>query len=353
MSKESLHDIYMQRCLQLAKNGLGTTYPNPLVGCVIVNNGKIIAEGWHKKAGEGHAEVVAINQIQDKALLRSSSLYVNLEPCNHFGKTPPCSKKIIDAGIREVYVGNVDPNPLVNRSGISSLEAAGVKVKHGILNDECNELNKRFFTYQTKKRPYIILKWAENQLGQIGSKSIELGSVPISSIESKQLCHYWRSQEQAILVGCNTVLQDKPRLNTRLVNGRNPTRIVLDPNGKSINILTDIETETHFFVQKNIKFKILKNQNYFIHTIDFKSDNYLDKLLQKLFEIGIQSVLVEGGAYTLEQFIKNELWDEIRQFKSTTAKILNPILAPILDTCKAFVSKKKIGGDVLSIYRKV
>lgn len=227
------HEFYMKRCIELAKNGLGTTYPNPLVGSVIVHDGKIIGEGWHKKAGEPHAEVNAVNSVKDKSLLKEATIYVSLEPCSHFGKTPPCCDLIIANKIPNVVVGTVDPFAKVAGNGIKKLIESGKNVTIGILEDECNELNKRFFTFHQKKRPYIILKWAETTDGFIAPISKEEKSpVWITNPYSRQLVHKWRTEEQAILVGTNTVLDDNPKLDARDFSGNNPVRIVLDKSGK-------------------------------------------------------------------------------------------------------------------------
>jgi diaminohydroxyphosphoribosylaminopyrimidine deaminase / 5-amino-6-(5-phosphoribosylamino)uracil reductase len=228
-----IHQKYIKRCIELAKNGLGTTYPNPLVGSVIVYNEEIIGEGWHRKSGEPHAEVNAINSVKDKSLLSKSTIYVSLEPCSHFGKTPPCCDLIIANKIPNVVIGTIDPFAKVSGSGIKKLIEAGKNVTIGILEDECKELNKRFFTFHTKKRPYIILKWAESSAGFIAPIFKEKQEpIWITNSFSRQLVHKWRSEEQAILVGTQTVLDDNPKLNTRDWNGQNPIRIILDRTGK-------------------------------------------------------------------------------------------------------------------------
>ncbi len=230
------HEIYMQRCLELAQNGLGSTYPNPMVGSVIVYRGTIIGEGWHRKAGEPHAEVNAINSVKNKVLLAKSTIYVSLEPCSHFGKTPPCSDLIILHKIPSVIIGTVDPNEKVAGKGIEKLQKAGIKVKVGILEKQCKELNKRFFTFHTKERPYIVLKWAESSDGFISpSNKKEQKPIWITTVYSRQIVHKWRTEEQAILVGTKTVLDDNPQLNARDWFGKNPIRIILDRSGKISN----------------------------------------------------------------------------------------------------------------------
>ena len=236
-----IHEKYIKRCIELAKNGLGTTYPNPLVGSVIVYNKEIIGEGWHQKAGDGHAEVNAINSVKNKSLLSKATIYVSLEPCSHFGKTPPCCDLIIANDIPNVVIGTIDPFAKVAGNGIKKLLEAEKNVTIGILEDECNELNKRFFTFHTKKRPYIILKWAESQDGFIAPlKREKQESVWITNEFSRQLVHKWRSEEEAILVGTNTVMEDNPTLTVRDWIGTNPIRIVLDQNNR-------ITKEFHIF----------------------------------------------------------------------------------------------------------
>jgi diaminohydroxyphosphoribosylaminopyrimidine deaminase/5-amino-6-(5-phosphoribosylamino)uracil reductase len=279
----------MKRCIQLAKNGLGTTYPNPMVGSVIVHDGKIIGEGWHKKAGEAHAEVNAVHAVQDKSLLKEATIYVSLEPCSHFGKTPPCCDLILSNEIPNVVIGTLDPFAKVAGNGIKKLIENGKNVTVGILEDECNVLNKRFFTFHQKKRPYIILKWAETADGFMAPISKETKSpVWISNPYSRQVAHKWRTEEQAILVGTQTVLEDNPVLNARDFSGNNPVRVVLDKTGKI----------TENCIYENVIFD--KSLAQTISTILYRHD--------------IQSVIIEGGAKTLQSFIDANLWDEARIF---------------------------------------
>jgi len=229
----NIHEKYIKRCLQLSENGLGSTYPNPMVGSVIVYEDKIIGEGWHQKAGEAHAEVNAVNSVKNPELLKKSTIYVSLEPCSHFGKTPPCSDLIIAKGIKKVVVATVDPFAEVAGRGIKKLMEAGCDVMLGVLEKEAQHLNKRFFTFHNKKRPYIILKWAQSEDGFIAPlKREDRAPVWISNRYSKQLVHKWRAEEQAILVGTTTAIDDNPKLNTRLHAGNNPTRVVIDRSGK-------------------------------------------------------------------------------------------------------------------------
>ena len=309
------HEFYMKRCIELAKNGLGTTYPNPLVGSVIVHNGKIIGEGWHKKAGEPHAEVHAVNSVKDRSLLKEATIYVSLEPCSHFGKTPPCCDLIIANKIPNVVIGTIDPFAKVAGNGIKKLVESGKNVTIGVLEDECNELNKRFFTFHQKKRPYIILKWAETADGFIAPISREEKSpVWITNSYSRQLVHKWRTEEQAILVGTNTVLEDNPKLDARDFKGNNPIRIVWDKSNKiteEFHIKNGIIPTFFLTESKNLTEK----QNIYYKNTIF--DTLLAKrTLDILYEENIQSVIVEGGSQTLQTFIDANLWDEARVFVS-------------------------------------
>ncbi len=296
------HDTYIKRCIELAKNGLGTTYPNPLVGSLIVYNDEIIGEGWHRKSGEPHAEVNAINSVKDKSLLSKSTIYVSLEPCSHFGKTPPCCDLIIANKIPNVVIGTIDPFAKVAGTGIKKLIEAGKNVTVGILEDECNELNKRFFTFHNKKRPYIILKWAESQDGFIAPLSKEKKEpVWITNEFARQLVHKWRSKEQAILVGTNTVIEDNPSLTTRDWFGNHPIRIVLDQNNRisKESYIFDNQVKSITITKENINF----NNNIALEITDF------------LFNKGIQSVIIEGGRQTLQTFIDANIWDEAQVFR--------------------------------------
>lgn len=301
----------IQRCLQLAENGLGHTYPNPMVGCVIVHHGKIMAEGWHQKAGGFHAEVISIHQIGDKEILKESTLYVSLEPCAHYGKTPPCADLIVHSQIPNVVVGTEDPFAKVNGLGIRKMKESGIDVKVGVEEAACLELNKRFFTYHRKKRPYIILKWAETADGFMATKSGK--QKWITNEFSKQLVHKWRTEEQAVLVGTRTAETDNPQLNARLWNGNQPIRLVLDNDLKldpTLNLF-DQTQRTLVFTQNE---KMSKPNLEFVK-IQFDG-NLPETILAHLYELGIQSVIIEGGKKTLETFITKDLWDEARIFTS-------------------------------------
>jgi len=330
-----IHEKYISRCIELAKNGLGTTYPNPLVGSVIVYDNKIIGEGWHKKSGEPHAEVNAINSVKNKSLLNKATLYVSLEPCSHFGKTPPCCDLIIKHKIQSVVIGTVDPNIKVAGNGIKKLVEAGCNLTIGILEEECNNLNKRFFIFHKKKRPYIILKWAESQDGYIAPK-MKSGQRPvwITNEYSRQLVHKWRSEEQAILVGTQTVIDDNPRLDVRDWSGNNPVRIVLDQNNR-------ISKESLIF-DNQAKTIVLSSRE-----IDY-SKNIAIQIANSLFDNNLQSVIIEGGRQTLQTFIDENLWDEARVFKGSIL-FENGIKAPILNlNC---LKKNSIVKDELLILR--
>jgi diaminohydroxyphosphoribosylaminopyrimidine deaminase/5-amino-6-(5-phosphoribosylamino)uracil reductase len=340
---------YIRRCIELAKNGLETTYPNPMVGSVIVYEDKIIGEGWHKKSGEAHAEVIAINSVKDKFLLRESTIYVSLEPCSHFGKTPPCCDLIIKNEIPNVVIGTLDSNVKVAGNGIKKLIEAGANVSVGVLEAECKELNKRFFTFYEKKRPYVILKWAESQDGFIApTKNLRNEQKPfwITNEFSRQLVHKWRSEEQAILVGTNTVIVDNPKLDVRDWTGNNPIRIVLDKNNR-------IQKDSHIFDNqvKTIIFSNLANtnngENTTFEVIDFEQ-NLAQQILKVLYKYNIQSVIIEGGRQTLQTFIDENLWDEARLFIGNIA-FENGTKGPIIALRK--MEKHSIGNDELLISR--
>ncbi len=308
----TIDEKYIKRCLQLAKNGLGTTYPNPLVGSVIVVNHKIIGEGWHYKTGKPHAEVNAIEAVKNKELLKKSTLYVNLEPCSHYGKTPPCAHLIASSGIKKVVIGNLDPNPKVSGNGINYLKASGCEVSYGILEKSCSDLNKRFFTFHIKKRPYIFLKWAETTDGFLApdaASRTKTEPVWISNPFSRQIVHKQRAAEMAILVGTNTVLADNPSLTVRYWKGENPIRIIIDRNLKnSPNAkIFDDSAKTLLFTETKPK-STLNNSTEII--LLKKNIPVIPQILEELYKREIQSVIIEGGAKTLKGFISNDLWDE-------------------------------------------
>lgn len=342
---QSQNEQMMLRCIQLAKNGLGTTYPNPLVGSVVVHNGKIIGEGWHQKSGKPHAEVNAINSVKDKNLLKESTLYVNLEPCNHFGKTPPCSLTIVEHKIPKVVIGTKDFAEHVNGTGISFLRENGVEVESGILSKECEELNRRFFSFHQKKRPYIILKWAETQNGFMSP----IGETQqwITSTESKQLVHQWRTQEQGILVGRKTVEIDNPQLNARLWEGNQPIRMVIDNHltlPSSLKVFQPLQ-KTIIFNSKQTK---IEDHIEWIQ-LDFNK-SIVRQILDVGYEKEIQSIIIEGGRITLDSFMEEDLWDEAR-ILSGKVQWTNGIPSPhIFGTVKR---NKRIGEEGLKIYRNL
>ena len=334
----------MLRCIQLAKNGLGTTYPNPLVGSVIVYKNKIIGEGWHFQSGMPHAEVNAVISVKDQSLLKNATIYVSLEPCSHFGKTPPCANLIIEKGIKNVVIGSMDPNPIVAGNGIKLLRDNGCNVVEGILEKECDDLNKRFFTYFKKKRPYIFLKWAETSDGFISPKTKdEIKPVWITNKKSRQLVHKWRAQEQAILVGTNTVIEDNPSLTTRDWNGNSPIRIIIDKNLKIPKEANVFDTNSKTIIITEIKSK--NNENLIFETIDF-SNNLAQQICGIIYRYNIQSLIVEGGAKTLQTYIDENLWDEARIFKGISL-FKDGTKAPLING--GIVSEIKIKQDTLKI----
>ncbi len=332
---------FMKRCIDLALKGIGYTYPNPLVGSIIVHNNKIIGEGYHAKYGESHAEVNAINNVVNKKLLRESTLYVNLEPCNHHGNTPPCTEAIIDNNIKRIVIGSRDPNKLVDGSGIDKLRSSGCDVVVGVMDLECSDLNKRFFKYHKHKRPYIILKWAESKDGFISPLKSRLSTRKVNWIsgeKSKKLTHKWRSEEHSILVGVQTIIDDNPLLTTRFVNGKDPIRFVLDPNSR-IPIDSRVLSQT----SKTIIFSKKENNLISDYTKSLSFEN-IQLIIESLYNMKIQSVLIEGGTKTINHFLNNDLWDSIRVFKSNK-KIKDGIKSPYVDFSK--FSKNDIGDDIL------
>lgn len=309
------HEKYILRCLQLAQNGLYDALPNPSVGAVLVYKDRIIGEGATSPYGGAHAEVNAIESVTDKSLLTQATLYVSLEPCSHYGKTPPCTDLIIKSKIPEVVIGTTDPFEKVRGNGIRKLTENGINVTTGVLEEKCRELNKRFFTFHQKKRPYIILKWAESADHFIAPLTKQSKNpVWISNPYSRQLVHQWRSQETAFLVGTKTVLDDDPSLTTRDWYGKNPMRIYIDRNG-SVDTkykLQDGSTPTLCFTENG---HLSDQENLSFIPIDF-SKSVAHQICDTLYQKNMASVVVEGGAKTIQQFIDAELWDEARIFRS-------------------------------------
>lgn len=336
--------IYMQKVLQLAQLGEGNVAPNPLVGCVIVKGDEVIAEGYHKHYGEAHAEVNAIHSLAPDFDFSNCTLYVNLEPCSHQGKTPPCSDLIIKNKFKKVVICNVDTNPLVGGKGIEKLKKAGITVETGILEKEGRELNKRFFTFHEKKRPYIILKWAQTNDGFISKNPIPPNKKEnwITSEESKKLVHEWRAQEQAIMVGTATALNDNPELTVRLTEGKNPIRIVIDKELKLNSNLNIFNTAAETIVFTEVDKEAENTTKYY--NLDF-SKNVLPQLLNKLYALNISSLIVEGGTTLLQSFIDENLWDEARVFINPNKNFEKGIKAPTIDLSKAI--EEKSGSDRL------
>ncbi len=336
-------EFFMQKCLELAQKGVGSVSPNPMVGCVIVYDGKIIGEGFHQKYREAHAEVNAISSVKDKRLLNKSTLYVNLEPCAHFGKNPPCSNLIIEHKMPKVVIGCVDSFSKVAGKGIEKMKNKGIEVIVGILEKESRELNKRFFTFHEKNKPYIILKWAESKDGYIAPKN-QTESFWMTSRRSKELVHKWRAEEDAILVGRITAEKDNPSLTARETQGENPIRIVIDKDLKLSSDLNLFDSAAKTIIFNTLKTKEIDN-NYFIK-INF---NYLIKnILQELHKQNIQSVIIEGGATTLQSFIDAKLWDEARIF--TANKELNDgVKSPNIEGQMLF--ETALEGDKLDIIK--
>lgn len=331
----NIHEKYINRCIEIAKNGLGTTRPNPMVGCVIVNNGQIIGEGFTSPYGGNHAEVNAINAVENKTLLKEATLYVTLEPCSHYGKTPPCSDLIIKHQIPNVVIGCIDDNTKVAGKGIEKLKNSGCEVIVGILEAKCKEHHKRFFTYHNKKRPYIILKWAETEDGFIAPETRnEQKPVWITNEFSRQLVHKWRIEEQAILVGTNTVLLDNPSLTARDWAGQNPIRIVLDRNLKLPNSSNVFNHEAPTIV--------ISNKN-----LDFTKP-IAKQICDILFQSEINSIIIEGGSKTLQTFINENLWDEARIFTGR-CKFENGTKAPHING--RLISEQNIKNDTLKVYK--
>lgn len=303
---------YMHRCIQLALNGKGNTAPNPMVGAVIVHNNKIIGEGYHRRYGDAHAEVNAINSVKDKSLLKDSTIYVSLEPCSHYGKTPPCAQLIIDSQIPRVAIGCLDPYPRVSGRGVEMLRNAGIEVVTGILNEEAIALNKEFITAQLKNRPYIYLKWAQSRDGFIDRLRIDENDIKptiISNSYTQMLVHKKRSEVQAIMIGTNTALKDNPSLTTRLWNGKNPVRVILDRQNRIPENYTifDGKVETLIFTEAITHENEINNVTYIPVIFD---DELLSNIFLELNRRKINSILIEGGQFLLQSLIDKGLWDE-------------------------------------------
>lgn len=332
----------MERCLELAANGLGKTYPNPMVGAVIVLDGNIIGEGWHQKAGTPHAEVHAVRSVSNHEVLKDATIYVSLEPCSHHGRTPPCADLIIEKGFKKVVVAALDPNPIVGGRGIERIRNAGIEVEVGVLEAESKWLNRRFFTVQEKKRPHVILKWAQSQNDFIAPTHREqTGPVWISSKWSKQWVHKLRAQEQAILVGTQTALDDDPSLTTRNWQGPNPLRVLIDRKRlvpETAQILNE-DAPTLIFTEHPSS----KDTSYEMLDANFES-NLPQQILKTLYERGVQSLIVEGGQKTLQGFIDLDLWDEAYRITGPI-EFVSGVSAPRLDA--ELLETIQIGPDMV------
>ncbi len=346
--KNQQHDLFMGRCLQLARNGEGLTWPNPVVGAVVVYQNQIIGEGYHRKAGGPHAEVIAIESVKNHDLLKESTLYVNLEPCAHFGKTPPCALLIQQKKIPSVVIGCIDSFSEVAGKGIAMLKASGVNVLSGVLETESRELNRRFFTFHEKKRPYIILKWAATQDGFIDiSRTEGPGNRPtwITNEHARRIVHLWRTREMAILIGSNTARMDNPLLTVRDWFGSNPIRIVLDRNGTLPSNLALFNGESQTLVFTGNKDVYFDNSETILIP---DNTNPIIAVLETLYKKEIQSLIVEGGSVLLNAFIEMGLWDEARVFTGHQW-FINGVVAPVLKNKP--VQFEKFGNSSLFIYR--
>jgi len=340
----STHEYYIKRCIEIAKNALGISRPNPMVGSVIVHNNKIIGEGYTSAYGGNHAEVNAIQSVKDKSLLKEATIYVTLEPCSHYGKTPPCSDLIIAHNIPNVVIGTIDTHSKVAGKGIIKLQSNGCNVTVGVLENECKNHHKRFFTFHNKQRPYVILKWAETNDGFIApATKKENKPVWITNTLSRQLVHKWRAEEQAILVGTNTVIQDNPNLTVRDWTGQQPLRVILDKELKLSNTFSVFNStaETLIISSKN------EDKNN-VATIDFNNHKAIaHQICNVLYNRNINSIIIEGGSKTLQTFINENLWDEARIF-SGASHFKDGIKAPVFSGHMLY--KEQLLEDTLKVY---
>lgn len=343
-----MEDKYMYRCLELAKQGAGYVAPNPMVGAVLVHEGRIIGEGYHQQYGKAHAEVNCINAVkqEDESLIAKSILYVSLEPCAHYGKTPPCADLIISRKIPKVVIGCCDPFAEVQGSGIEKLKAAGIEVVQNVLEEDSMSLNKRFFTFHRKHRPYIILKWAQSANGNIG-KIGNAGRALISNEFTNRLVHKWRSEETAVLVGTNTALYDNPELNVRYWQGRDPIRLLIDLGLRLPHSLKIFNEKSKTIVFNTIKQEEKKNLFFYQITADMSS---VQQILRALYYFKTQSVIVEGGAKVLQAFIEEGTWDEARVIENEKLIIDDGVNAPIVKHAE-LMHVEHIFSDRISYYQ--
>lgn len=341
------HELYMHRCFELARLGAGHVAPNPMVGSVLVYGERIIGEGYHQKYGQAHAEVNCINSVkeEDKPFIDKSVIYVSLEPCAHFGKTPPCADFIIGHKIRTVVAGCRDPFEQVDGKGIEKLEKAGIKVITGVLENECKELNKRFFTFHISKRPCIILKWAQSKNQKIANA--DFSRVLISNAYCNRLVHKWRSEEAGIMIGTNTGLHDNPALNARNWTGPDPVRLAVDLNLRLPNDLQIFDKK-----QKTIIFNLIRHQeqeNLLYYKLD-EDMSFVRSLLKACYQLQIQSILIEGGTKLLQSFIEEKLWDEARVIENSQLIIDTGVNAPVLSN-HHLIASENISTDVITFYK--
>jgi diaminohydroxyphosphoribosylaminopyrimidine deaminase / 5-amino-6-(5-phosphoribosylamino)uracil reductase len=344
-----VHQPYMHRCLQLAKLAEGHVAPNPMVGAVLVHNNRIIGEGYHKVFGQAHAEVNCINSVagEDRALISHSTMYVSLEPCTHFGKTPPCTDLIIQHKIPHVVVGCIDPFPQVGGKGIAKLRAHGIEVVAGVLEQECKELNKRFITYVTQHRPYIVLKWAQSANGRMAKSN--RARFAISNDRSRRLVHKWRSEEASILVGTNTAFFDDPELTNRFWHGPHPVRLIVDMELRLPSSLKLFNREVKTIIFNTVRHEESENLYYYQITTDV---NLVHQIVNALYQLKIQSVLVEGGARLLQSFIDEKVWDEIRTITNEELIMEEGITAPLFEQAEKITTQRLL-TDRLDVFKPI
>lgn len=341
-------EVYMHRCIELAKLGAGNVAPNPMVGAVLVYDGRMIGEGYHKQFGKAHAEVNCINSVadDDKSLIAGSTLYVSLEPCVHFGKTPPCTDLILHNKIKKVVVGSRDPFKQVDGKGIDKLKANGVEVAFPVLEKECVELNRRFFTFHELHRPYVVLKWAQTADAKIGSGTAD--RLMISNELSNRMVHKWRSEQAAILIGTNTALLDNPSLNVRSWKGKNPVRLVVDMQLRLPYHLNVFDESQPTIIFNSLKHEEGEKLSYYQLS---HNANIVHQLLNACYQMNIQSILVEGGAKLLQSFIDDGSWDEARVITNTELYIDEGLHAPLLSNF-SLTKQEHLLTDSIGYFRR-